>query len=155
MRRKFNEFCALAVILSLAAGCSQRAPIGDDSGGSEVDTNALARLSAPLDLNQFEVVASGAGYRGVFLRLSRFPDSITAVDQSNPAQIILSISGPTGAETPEETFPGGDTLVSRVRVTREIGMLRVVLDLAASAPPKYTVHQMGDWVMVRIAAPEQ
>jgi len=116
------------------------------------DTNTLAKLSAPLDLSQFEVVASGGGYRGVFLKLSRFPDAITASDSSNPGEIALDISGPTGAEAPEETFPGGDTLVTRVRVTRSIGVLHVVLDLATVNPPKYSVHQMGDWVMVRIAA---
>jgi hypothetical protein len=151
MPRKFSLFFALAAVSLLAAGCSQRAPLGEESA-APVDTNALAKLSAPLDLNQFEVVASGGGYRGVFLKLSRFPDAIAATDRGNPAQIILDISGPTGAETPEETFPGGDTLVSRVRVTREIGLLRVVLDLAATSPPKYSVHQMGDWVMVRLAA---
>jgi len=151
MPRKFNGFFAFAAAALFAVGCSQRAPIGEDGSGS-VDTNALAKLSAPLDLSQFEVVASGGGYRGVFLKLSRFPDAIATTDQSDPAQIILNISGPTGAETPEETFPGGDTLVSRVRVRREIGLLRVVLDLAAANPPEYSVHQMGDWVMIRLAA---
>ena len=151
MPRKFDGFFALTLCALIAVGCSQRAPIGDE-GVALGDTNALAKLSAPLELSQFEVVASGGGYRGVFLKLSRFPDAIASSDRSDPAQIILDISGPTGAETPEETFPGGDTLVSRVRVTRAIGSLRVVLDLAADDPPEYTVHQMGDWVMVRLAA---
>lgn len=150
MWRKFNAFAALAAVLLLAAGCAQRAPLDDTV--EPVPNEGLAKLAAPLDLSQFEVVSSGGGYRGIFLRLSRFPDSISASQSSDPAQIILDIAGPTGAESPEETFPGGDTLVSRVRVSRALGNLHIVFDLAAADPPKFTVHQMGDWVMVRLAA---
>lgn len=153
MSSKFNALPALFLSALLALGCSQRTPLGDEPAEPGA-TSPLAKLSAPLNLSQFEVVSSGAGYRGIFLKLSRFPDSISASDSSDPAQIVLDIAGPTGVASPEESFPGGDTLVSLVHVSREVGNLRIVFDLATDDPPKYTVHQMGDWIMLRIAAPK-
>jgi hypothetical protein len=146
MRRKFGNSLLCALVVGIA-GCSQILPLEDAGAESQAD---FSGLSAPLDLRQFEVVSSGGGYRGVFLRLSRFPDSIETSHYSDPARIVVDIRGPTGAESPEETFPGGDSLVAKVRLLREIGLLRVVLDLAGSDPPKYTVHRMADWIMIRL-----
>ena len=110
----------------------------------------FAEYSEPLDVSSFEVVASGGGYRGVFLRLTRFPDSVTYFDQEEPARIYIDIQGPTGVELPEEAYPGRDNLVSMIRVTRNLGTLRVVLDLATQKAPEYSVHRMADWIMVRM-----
>ena len=112
--------------------------------------DSLALSNAPLDLNHFEVAASGSGHRGVFLRLSRFPEAISHTQQSNPARIIIDVSGPTGVDSPEQAFPGGDSLVSMIRVSRSIGQLRIILDLVGSNTPAYSVHRMGDWIMVRL-----
>ncbi len=152
MLRKFAA-PILACSLAVATGCSQRLPL-EEAGetGAPPDSIAgdLAEYSDPLDITSFEVVASGGGYRGVFLRLSRFPEGISYSDQDSPARIVIDIQGPTGIELPEEVFPGRDSLVSKVRVTRSLGNLRVVLDLAADEPPEYSVHRMADWVMVRM-----
>jgi hypothetical protein len=89
------------------------------------------------------------------LKLSRLPDSIQHSSDGDPARIVLEIRGPTGGEGPEEAFPGGDSLVSRVRVAPRPGVLWVSLDLVGNDVPAYTVHNMADWVMVRVAAPER
>ncbi len=87
----------------------------------------------------------------MFLNLSRLPDSVAHRSETHPARIVLDIKGPTGAETPEVAFPSGDTLVSRMRVSRQPGILRVVLDLQGDEPPEYSVHIMADWIMIRLA----
>ncbi len=148
MPQKFGTSLLAFALASTVASCSQILPLEDaGSGATEADYSSL---SSPLDLRHFEVVSSAGGYRGVFLRLSRFPDGIRVTHSRAPAQIIIDIQGPTGNEAAEESFPGGDSLVAQVRVLREIGLLRVVLDLAGSDLPDYTVHRMADWIMLRI-----
>lgn len=134
------------VAASLFVGCSKRAAL--PASGATAD--ALKSLSVPLEVREFEVVQAD-GYRGVFLKLSRLPDSVAHHEQSDPASIVLEISGPTGGESPEEAFPGGDTLVSRVRIVRTFGKLQVAIDLQSDDAPPYTVHTMADWIMVRLA----
>lgn len=135
----------LAVLLS---ACSARPPL-DPSARDELTRN-LARLSVPLDLHEFEVVDAD-GHRGVFLKLSRLPDAVEHRSDHDPPRIVLEIKGPTGTEAPPESFPGRDTMVSYVHVSRQPGLLRVVLDLQGSEVPTYTVHPMADWIMVRLA----
>ena len=131
---------AAAFITGCAAKRDEMPPIPDASGG-------LSSLSVPLEVKEFEVVDVG-GYRGIFLKLSRLPDSVAHFEQSDPASIVIEIKGPTGGESPEEAFTGGDTLVQRVRVARTFGSLQVAIDFADD-PPSYTVHTMADWIMVR------
>ncbi len=148
MHAKFTLY-AMALALLANPGCSQRLPL-EEAG---VAADSYSASLSPLDLRKFEVATSASGHRGVFLHLSRFPEAIAHAQHSNPARIVIDISGPTGIESAEETFPGGDSLVSMVRVTRNIGQLRIVLDLAGADPPGYTIHRMGDWVMVRLRPP--
>ncbi len=149
MLRKF-AISSLVCVLTLGIGaCSQRLPL--EEAGTAPD---LSHLSSPLDLRQFEVVSSGGGFRGVFLRLSRYPESIEASHTTEPGRIVLDIAGPTGVESEEKSFPGRDSLVSLVRVSRQTGRLRIVLDLSVPDPPKYTVHRMADWIMVRMTSPD-
>lgn len=132
----------------LAAGCAkQPTPLGEPPPS----TGAFAPpdVSIPLDVQEFEVVQAD-GFRGVFIKLSRLPDAVEHKSQSDPARILLEIRGPTGDETPEESFPGEDMLVTRVRVSRSFGVLRVALDLSLNDPPQYTVHTMTDWIMIRL-----
>lgn len=136
---------------AVAAGCSTKRPAADELGAKEAaQTASLANYSVPLDLREFDVDTAEGGYRGVFLKLSRLPSGVTTTSENNPARIILDIRGPTGSESPWETFPGGDTLVTHVGVSRYVGGVRVVLDLAADEAPEYTVYPMADWVLVRI-----
>jgi len=148
MKQGYRLPALLFGVLVLAAGCSAlHDPIKGESA-SEFE-HSLTALSVPLDLRDYHVV-NAAGRRGVFLKLSRIPDAVEDHGESGPPRIVIDIKGPTGTETPEEEFPGQDTLVSRVHVARHFGVLRVVLDLQGDDMPPYTVHQMADWVMIRI-----
>ena len=142
--------CGLAAV-ALAAGCSAMRGKRDDLGSKEsVLPASIPGYSAPLDLREFEVDATDGGARGVFLKLSRLPSGVSSTSASDPARIVIDIQGPTGTESPEEVFPGGDSLVTHVSVSRQMGALRVVLDLAVDDPPEFTVYPMADWVLVRI-----
>lgn len=140
---------ALAVFLALGGCSSRQVKSGKDLGAQDV-APALESYSVPLDLREFEVEATETGYRGVFLKLSRLPSAVNATAQSDPPRIIVDIQGPTGTESPEEVFPGGDTMVSHVGVTRTAGNLRVILDLQSDKLPEFGVYPMADWVVVRI-----
>ena len=148
MLRKFGVLALVCSLASAVGGCSQRLPL--EEAGASATSPDFDSLAAPLDLKSFEVVSSGSGHRGVFLRLTRFPEAIAHSDHSGPARIVIDIQGPTGVESPEESYPGGDSVVSTVRVSRQPGTLRVVLDLVGDDAPAYTVHRMADYIMVRI-----
>ncbi len=141
---------AIVAVALLLDGCAARR----ESRLSEPDSTAkaLASLSAPLDLQNFQVV-NAEGNRGVFLRLSRLPDSIRVRGETNPARIIIDVAGPTGAETPEQVYAGNDELVTSMRVSKTFGWLQIVLDLQTDELPPYTVQQLADYIMVRLAPP--
>jgi hypothetical protein len=142
-------FGALATCL-LLGGCSSRKTKSGDALGAKDVNPALTEYSVPLDLREFNVESTDSGYRGVFLKLSRLPTAVSATAQSDPPRIIVDIRGPTGTESPEEVFPGGDTMVSHVGVSRTDGNLRIILDLQSDELPEYGVYPMADWVVVRI-----
>ena len=140
------------IAVAFLGACSQRAPLADPNEEAAVP-DSLPGISIPLGLSDFEVVRAD-GRRGVFLKLSRLPDSVTHRSETDPARIILEIKGPTGSEEAEKSFPGGDTLVSQMRVSRQLGTLRIVIDLLGDDLPKYSVHTMADWIMVRLGPAE-
>ena len=138
------------LFLMLLASCSSHASF---EGGTEANASlGLEKLSVPLDLQEVEV-GKGRGYRAIFLKLTRLPDSVSYSSASNPARIILEIKGPTGTHSPEERIPSGDDFASRLRVSRDLGLLRVVVDIHADDPPVYSVHNMADWIMIRLSPP--
>jgi hypothetical protein len=134
---------ALSVLL-LTAGCASRTHVEQP-----LPASTFAELSVPLSLVEFNVAGTEQG-RGVILKLSRLPDSLTHRWENNPARIIIDIAGPTGEESPQEVFPAGDDLVTRLEVSRTFGYLRIIIDLRTEQVPEYTVHQMADYVMVRL-----
>jgi hypothetical protein len=134
-------------LLLLAGGCASRS-----STSEQLPASAFDELSVPLSLLEFNVVGTRDA-RGLILKLSRLPDSLTYRTEENPARIILEIAGPTGEESGEEALPGGDSLVTRLIVSRTFGILRVAIDLYSNRVPEYSVHQMADYVMVRLATP--
>jgi hypothetical protein len=137
----------------LVGGCAAR-HAADELGAKEsVLPNSVPNYSTPLDLREFDVDSTDSGARGVFLKLSRLPSAVSSSSQNGPARIIVDIQGPTGTESPEEVFPGGDSLVTHVAVSRHVGGLRVVIDLALDDPPEFVVLPMADWVLVRIDPP--
>jgi hypothetical protein len=148
MSRVRTLFCCGLVVAAVVAGCSSKRRHSDELGAKEVPPG-LANYSEPLDLRSFEVSTAEGGYRGVFLKLSRLPTAVTTSAEA-PARIVLDIQGPTGTDSPWETYPAGDTLVTHIGVARHVGGLRVVLDLESEQMPEYTVYPMADWVVVRI-----
>ena len=134
----------------LLVSCAKRVPLAEPTGTKGAAIESIPNASIPLDVQEFQV-ANADGHRGVFLKLSRLPDAVEHHSESDPARIILEIKGPTGEEVPEAAFPGRDTLVARVRVSRSFGVLRVALDLQGDDPPRYSVHTMADWIMIRLA----
>ena len=141
--------CGLAAGL-LIAGCSMKRSRRDELGSKESALPATLADSTPLDLREFNVDSTDGGARGVFLKLSRLPTAVSSSAASGPARIVIDMQGPTGTESPEEVFPGGDSLVTHVTVSRQVGSLRVILELALDDPPAFTVYPMADWVLVRI-----
>jgi hypothetical protein len=143
--------CGGLIIIVVAAGCSTRRSRKDELGPKPMSLpNSIPGYSEPLDLREFDVDTTDGGARGVFLKLSRLPTGVSSTSDSNPARIILNIQGPTGTESPQEVFPGGDSLVTHVTVSRTVGYLQVVLELDTDDPPEYAVLPMADWVLVRI-----
>lgn len=143
--------CACAVMF--VSSCAKRDPLAPQKSGGLLE-ESLPGVSIPLEIREYDVL-NESGYRGIFLKLSRLPDSIEHNSDNDPARIVLEIRGPTGGELPEQAFPGGDTLISRVRVASRPGVLWISLDLQGEDVPPYSVHSMADWVMVRVAAPER
>ena len=146
--------CCGVAAAALIAGCSTKRAGQDELGAKEAKLpDSLTQYSAPLDLSEFDVQASEDGQRGVFLKLSRLPSSVTATSETDPPRIVLDIQGPTGTQTSQEVFPAGDTVVTHIGVSRTPGWLRVVLDLQAGVEPTFAVYPMADWVVVRIKSP--
>jgi hypothetical protein len=149
VQHQLARILALAAILPVmgVAGCAHRVAPPADALFAD-----LGDLSLPLDVQELDV-ASADSARGVFIKLSRIPDGVEHHALSSPASIVLDIKGPTGTDAPEEILPGRDALVSRVRISRYQGVLRVTLDLERDTPPAYSVHMMADWIMVRLGEP--
>jgi AMIN domain-containing protein len=150
MRRTWSAIVCGAATAALFAGCARHS---HPTPPSAMQAPGLESLSVPLDVSEFHVVAA-EGFRGVFVKLSRLPDAVQHHEQGS-GSIVLDISGPTGSESPEESYPGGDPMIASVRVSRTYGKLRVAIDLATGDAPSYTVHTMADWIMVRFAPEER
>jgi hypothetical protein len=147
--------CALVAATGLT-GCVARKPAAEELGTDEsVLPASIPGSATPLDLREFEVVDSEGGYRGVFLKLSRLPSAVTHSSANEPARVEIDIQGPTGTQSAEEVFPAGDTLITRMRVSRDPGLLRVVLDLEGDRVPEYAVYPMADWIMIRFKLERQ
>jgi len=96
------------------------------------------------------------GHRAVLLRLSRPPTLVRESSGKNPARIIIMAWGPTGGtDLPERAMPQLDSEIGEVRVSRRAGALQIVLEFKGAALPPYSVHQMVDWIMVRLGAAQE
>jgi hypothetical protein len=137
-------------LLAALSGCATRDSANEPKSAGAVLPASLPNVSIPLDVREFDVVSADGGARGVFLKLSRLPEAVTHRSESDPARIVLTITGPAGTDSPAESFSSGDALVTSMQVSRQAGELQVVLDIAAEAPPEYEVLPMADWVLVRI-----
>lgn len=99
-------------------------------------------------------VTDADGHRAMLLRLTRVPTAVRYSDSSAPAQIVVEAYGPPGeGDLAEKALPQDDPYVRQVRVSRQQGVLQIVLDLYGEQPPPYQVHEMADWVMIRFGEP--
>lgn len=135
---------ALALLSLLLAACATRAR---KSGPAEW----LSRVQRPpLDVTEIEATASN-NVHAIFLRLSRFPDRIEHEAKGDPPRIELRLVGPASdGDAPEKTLVPSSAVVRSVRVSRKDGILRVLLELGGNELPEYTIHEMADWLMVRM-----
>ena len=132
-----------AAILGLLwlAGCGLRmaAPTATPTGGE-----------APVTLRNLEV-ATVDGHRAVLLRLSRLPMLVRHSSGKHPGHIVVQAWGPRGeGDLPERTLPQVDPQITQINVSRKDGALRVVFAFQSDEPPAYTVHEMADWIMIRL-----
>ena len=145
MQRRVAPF-----LIALALGvisCASKANIRD-----AVPPPWVANLDvAPLAVESVDARAS-EGYHAVFIKLSRFPDSVSSSATKDPARIHLELTGPaTGEDLPEERLVMADALVDAVRISRNNGKIHITLELHANEVPRYQVNEMADWIKVRLA----
>jgi hypothetical protein len=139
------KFLTLAVVALAAAlgGCAQN--LGRPSASPTGD-------EAPVTLRQVQILQTADGHRAVLLRLSRLPTLVRHSAQTAPARIQVEAWGPVGeGDLSERELEQADPDISVVRVSRKDGALRVSVDFRSSPPPAYTVHEMADWIMIRLS----
>jgi hypothetical protein len=96
------------------------------------------------------------GHRAVLLRLSRVPVVVRQSSTRNPGRIVVQAWGPVGdGDLPERALPEVDPMLSNVRVSRHEGTLEIVIEFKSEEPPPFSVHEMADWLMIRLGMPEQ
>lgn len=147
MKASLSKYSRLALVVAgllVLGGCGLRplmptsTPVGDQ---------------APVGLRSLQATSEG-GHHALLLRLTRLPTMVRHASSEEPAQITIQAWGPAGGgDLPERALPQDDPYVRQVRVSREDGMLRIVLDLRSDVPPPHMVHEMADWIMVRFGAP--
>jgi hypothetical protein len=143
--RRWPRRLSAVAFAGLLAGCSTSflRPTATPSGED-----------APVTLRDLQIDNTD-GHRAVLLRLSRVPTAVRHSSSSNPAQITVQAWGPVGdGDLTERELPQTDDEISQVRVSRKSGTLTVVLDLRGNQPPPYSVHEMADWIMVRLGGPQ-
>jgi hypothetical protein len=144
MVRSLRTGVALFLFTLFAAGCPQklRPPTPSPTGNE-----------APVALRNLQVTTVD-GHRAVLLRLSRLPTLVRQSSGKDPPRIVIQAWGPAGdGDLPERTLPQMDPQISEVQVSRRAGALLVVLVFKGAEPPPYSVHEMADWIMVRLGAP--
>jgi hypothetical protein len=141
-------FLVLVVALPLVTnGCASRRPSIRD----EVPPPWVAQYTGqPIAVQAIDVSESD-GYEAVFIKLSRIPDQINDTFLADPAEIQIDAVGPVGEDQLEQRVTTASSLAPAVRFSRTGGMMRIVVELATGTVPYYSVHQMADWLMVRLA----
>lgn len=141
---QLSKVALLGVALAMA-GCSSvlsrptESPVGD---------------LAPVNLRQFQIIRSADGSRTVMLRLSRTATLVRHSSSSSPGRILVEAWGPAGdGDLAERSLPRDDADIGAVRVSRKKGELRLTLEFRSPNAPAYTVHEMADWIMIRLGQP--
>lgn len=133
----------LSMAGAMGAGCATWSSLASRPSAAPVGD------LAPVSLRNFQVVTAD-GHRAVLLRLSRLPTRVRHSSTPEPPQIVVQAWGPVGeGDLPERELPQIDPQIRDLRVSRHDGGLTVVLNLNGATPP-YTVHQMADWIIIRL-----
>lgn len=143
---KWGWLAAVVGLSAMMAGC-----------GAAIwsPTPATVGVDEAITLRDVQVEAADS-HRAVLVHLSQAPSQVRYGDTRRPASITIEAWGPPGDfNLPERTLAQVDSLISQVRVSRSDGCLRVTIDLQSNELPPYSVHEMADWVMVRIQGPAQ
>jgi hypothetical protein len=136
---------SVALGLLCMVGCASRmaAPTATPTGDE-----------APVTLRNLQVTTVD-GHRAVLLRLSRQPTLVRHSSGRHPGQITVQAWGPAGdSDLPERTLAQVDPQIAQISVSRKEGALRVVFAFQSDEPPAYSVHEMADWIMIRLGVPE-
>jgi len=138
--RRLAPAVGFALLACVAAGCAK----------TVAPPAAVVGNQAPVALRNLQV-ANVDGHRAVLLRLSRPPELVRQSSGKHPGRIVLQAMGPAGeGDLSERDLAQVDPLLNNVRVSRRQGALEVVLEFKTEEPPPYSIHEMGDWIMVRL-----
>lgn len=144
-RRHWRAGLLPVLLLVSLVGCSPQLTKG------KAKTVKPSAGQAPVALQNLRVDTVD-GHRAVFLHLSRVPTAVRNSSSSNPARITVRVWGPNGEDLPAKVLPEIDPQISKVRISRQQGILRIELDMKGTTPPPYSVHEMADWIMIRLPA---
>ncbi len=134
--------CAFVAGFIFLSGCSALSPTPTPTGDQ-----------TPVNLRQLEIQTID-GHAALLLRMSRRPFSLRHSSAIEPGRIILEARGPEGeGDLAERSLGQSDAMIADVRVSRVEGLLKVVIEFRNNQAPAYSVHEMADWVMVRLGAP--
>jgi type IV pilus assembly protein PilQ len=156
---------ALGLVFLAATGCARRAkppapepaeaPAEEPSAQAEPEkaaepapAPAVAEEAQDRDLRLKGIkLVDDEGQTGIFIKLSRTPDKVEHFTLSNPNRLVIDLQGPVPSETKNvERTALDDKHVSRVRVGRQDGRLRITVDVKGK-PPKYTVNDLKTMVV--------
>jgi type IV pilus assembly protein PilQ len=95
------------------------------------------------------------GQTGIFVKLSRTPDKVEHFTISNPSRLVIDARGPVSSDFKAiERTASDDARVSRVRVAKQDGGLRITVDLKGpgrgqqgSVARDYTVNDLKTMVV--------
>ena len=164
-RRPWGGYGLALGLVFLAAGCTKQAkpPMpepaepAEEAGAAPAEPEkAVAPEAAPvlaeeaqdrdLRLKGIKLV-DDEGQTGIFVKLSRTPDKVEHFTLSNPNRLVIDLQGPVPSDTKSiERTALDDKHVSRVRVGKQDGRLRISIDIKGK-PPKYTVNDLKTMVV--------
>lgn len=161
-RRSWGGYGLALGLVFIAAGCGQRPkpPTPESSAPPPTEERAEATEATPpapapvpaaeaqeesLRLKGIKLVED-QGQTGIFIKLSRVPDKVDNFTLTKPDRLVIDLHGPVPADTkPIERSAAGDPRVSRVRVARQDGRLRVTVDVKGRTP--YTVNDLKTMIV--------
>ncbi len=152
--------CGLALGLGfLVAGCAQKAkPPAPEPVATAEEAAPAPPLAIPAPRGEEPQEATlrvkgiklvdDEGQTGIFVKLSRTPDKVENSTLRNPNRLVIDARGPVAADfKPIERTAVDDPRVSRIRVARQDGGLRLTVELKGGATPKYTVNDLKTMVV--------